>query len=115
MPFVSVITNQKVSAEDSSTLLAALTDLIVNELNKPKEYVQVSVSGGRAIQFAGTGEPTAFVELRAIGLTEEKVKPVSAALSELVKNSLGISSNRIFLNLLDVPRTRWGWDGSTFG
>ena len=115
MPFVSIITNQTVSSETSDRLLPAPTDLVVEKLNKPKEYVQVAIDGDRSMQFAGTTDPTAFVELRAIGLAEESAKPLSAALCELVGELLSISPDRIFLNLLDVPRTRWGWNGSTFG
>ena len=115
MPLVSITTNRTPSQEQTDALLTALTERVAAELNKPKEYVQVCLDVGRAMQFAGTHEPTAFVELRSIGLTEQSTKPLSAALTELIGCSLVIPGSRIFLNLLDVPRARWGWDGSTFG
>jgi phenylpyruvate tautomerase PptA (4-oxalocrotonate tautomerase family) len=33
----------------------------------------------------------------------------------LLKDSLGIPSNRIYLNLSDVHAGNWGWNGETFG
>ena len=115
MPFVSINTNVGVDADAAELLLSQLTQLIVDKLGKPKEYVQVAINEKRQMQFAGTSAPTAFVELRALGLSEELAKPMAVDLSDLVANSLSISPDRIFLNLLDVPRSRWGWNGSTFG
>ena len=115
MPFVSIITNVGIGAEATEVFLSQLTQLVVNKLSKPKEYVQVTVNGGQAMQFAGTSEPTAFVELRALGLSEELAKPMATELTQLVRSALSITPDRIFINLMDVPRSRWGWNGSTFG
>ena len=115
MPYVSVTTNVSVNAPTAEALLADLTEAVVVNLNKPKDYVQVGVNGNQPLQFAGTAGPTAFVELRALGLTEELAQQMSPVLTDVIHGSLSIPAERIFLNLLDVPRSRWGWNGSTFG
>jgi phenylpyruvate tautomerase len=115
MPYIFVTTNVNVDAKASEHLLSSLTDLVITKLGKPKEYVQVAVNGGQSMQFAGTGEPTAFVELRALGLSDEAAKLVAPELTTVIGEALSISPDRIFINLLDVPRSRWGWNGATFG
>lgn len=114
MPFVSVTTNVSLDAQTSETFLSDLTQLVVDKLNKPKDYVQVAVCGNQSMQFAGTAGPTAFVELRALGLNDDAAKLMSTELTALIHDSLSISPERIFINLLDIPRERWGWNGSTF-
>ena len=106
MPFLSVTTNVRVDAAKTEVLLTELTNLIVDKLNKPKDYVQVAVCGDQTMQFAGTSEPTAFLELRALGLDEEAAKSMTTALTKSIQSGLKISPNRMFLNLLDVPRAR---------
>ena len=63
----------------------------------------------------GSGQPTAFAELRALDLSESMAKPFSAALAGFLEEKLSISPNRLFINFFDIPRPLWGWNGSTFG
>ena len=86
----------------------------MNELHKPKEYIQVILESNSTIQFAGTDQPTAFVELRALDLTEDKAKPMSEALARFLQDRLEISPDRVFINFFDIPRARWGWNSTTF-
>ena len=115
MPLLRIQTNVAVPADKADALLSQGTDLIVNEMNKPREYVQVVVESEVAIAFAGTQEASAFVELRSLGLPEEMARLLSEKICGLLEVQLAIPSARVFINFFDFPRSMWGWDGKTFG
>lgn len=115
MPFLRIQTNQTLETGQVEALLQEGTRVIVEGLNKPREYVQVLVEGGLSMTFAGDASPTAFVEVRSLGLPGDKVKPLCRALFQLLREQLGLSPERVFINLHDLPRNHWGWNGDTFG
>ncbi len=88
--------------------------MVAEALGKPEEYVMVSFEPSSAMLFAGSAEPAAFLELRAIGLPVKKAGDLSRLLCELVAGELGISGERVFINFADVPANLWGWNGETF-
>jgi phenylpyruvate tautomerase len=56
------------------------------------------------------------VNIRGIGgLTGETNRKLSQQVCKLLSDSLGIGSDRIYLNFTDVEAGNWGWNGSTFG
>ena len=115
MPLLKIQTNQALESEQLEALLQEGTRVIVEGLNKPREYVQVLVEEGLSMAFAGNSAPTAFVEVRSLGLAGEKVKPLCRAIFQLLRDHLGLSPERVFINLQDIPRHHWGWNGDTFG
>lgn len=115
MPIIKIQTDQAIREETTSWLFETMTDLIVRELNKPKEYVQVLVEPNCSLAFAGDTQPSAFVELRAINLPDDKLRSLSAAISKALEDELGIPPNRVFINFFNIPGTHWGWNGGTFG
>jgi hypothetical protein len=64
--------------------------------------------------FAGSSEPTAFLELRALGLPAKKTGELSRLLCELVESELSVQKDRVFINFMDFPASMWGWNGETF-
>ena len=115
MPLLRIQTNVAVPADKADALLSQGTDLIVNEMNKPRKYVQVVMEPEMAIAFARTRDASAFVELRSLGLTEDAVRLLSEKICGLLEAQLAIPSARVFINFFDFPRPMWGWDGKTFG
>ena len=63
--------------------------------------------------FAGGEVPFAYVEIKSIG----SLTPLAMTdhFCELIKASLGISKDRIYIGFDDVNASDWGWDGRTFG
>jgi len=115
MPLIILHTNQPIADEASTSLLTALTHLASKHLNKPKEYVQVLVHPSTTMTFAGTAEPTAWVEVRSLGLPEGSPQQLTEGLCQILEDELGIPPARVFANFMDMPRTHWGWDRRTFG
>jgi len=114
MPLLKIQTNTIVPKEERDPILSAMTDLLMNELHKPKEYIQVVLEPNQTMHFAGSDDPTALVELRALGLSDDKTKPMSVAICRFLKDKLQINPDRVFINFQDIPRARWGWNSSTF-
>jgi len=114
MPLLKIHTNLALSQDQKAALLQAMTDLVVKEMNKPREYVQAWLQSDCHLQLAGSDQPNAFVELRALDLAEAQAKPLSAAIAGLLQETLSISPDRVFINFIDMPRTMWGWNGTTF-
>ena len=114
MPLLRIQTNVAVPVDKADALLSQGTDLIVNEMSKPREYVQVVLEPETAIAFAGSREASAFVELRSLGLPEDTAKLLSEKICGLLEAELAIPPARVFINFFDFTRPMWGWDGKTF-
>ena len=69
-----------------------------------------------AILMSGKPGPAAFVDLRSIGgLSDDVNRQLSQKIGSLLKETLGVPAERIYLNFSDVPAGNWGWNGDTFG
>ena len=65
------------------------------------------------MNFAGTDEPCAFIELKSIGsLFPTKM---SEPICEFFSNEMNISKERIYIFYQDVDPKMWAWSGRTFG
>ena len=73
----------------------------------------VSLEGAVPMLFGGTEEPSAFLELRGIGLPPAKAGPLSRLLCGLMESELGIRQDRVYINFADVPPNLWGCNGKT--
>ena len=74
----------------------------------------VSVEAGAALMMGAHDEPCAFVELFSLGLPEDKAPRLSAMVSGLLRESLGIDPRRVYIKMADHPANLWGWNGETF-
>ncbi|MDX1698112.1 MAG: phenylpyruvate tautomerase MIF-related protein, partial [Thiohalobacterales bacterium] len=67
-----------------------------------------------AMQFAGSDEPLAYLELKSIGLPESATADISGALCQLISSEAGVQPDRVYIEFTDAPRKMWGWNNSTF-
>jgi phenylpyruvate tautomerase len=115
MPLLKLETNVAMSEEKRNALLGSLSKIIAQTIGKPEQYVMVT-AGASAMLIAGTPEEAAFVDIRSIGgLSNNVNRQLSRKICELLKDSLGIPTDRIYLGFTDVPAGNWGWNGDTFG
>ena len=112
MPYLHVHTN--VQVEDKSGFLSACSELASNLLGKPENYVMVELSENKAMLFAGTNAPLAFIELKSLGLTEVQTAGLSSRLCAFLRSELGIDAARIYIDFASPERTMFGWNGGTF-
>src|SRR5690554_1373934 len=114
MPLLRIQTNVDVPAERRGALLAAASRATATVLGKPEAYVMVTLEPGATMLFAGTDAPLAYLELKSIGLPEDRTRDISAKLCDLVEAHLGIPKSRIYLEFASAAAHMWGWNGETF-
>ena len=114
MPFVKIQSNVELSDAEQESLLKSISSLTSKELDKPERYVMVAIEPATQMLFAGTNEPACYLELKSIGLAEDKIPALSHVLCQEIETQLGITKDRIYIEFANAPRSMWGWNGSTF-
>ncbi len=112
MPYVRLQTNTTV--EDAAALLKKLSATAAAGLGKPEAYVQTALDDRRPMTFAGSDAPTAFIECKSIGLSDNQTAGLSAALSAFCSEEMNIPDDRVYIEFADAKGKMWGWRGSTF-
>lgn len=115
MPLLHLATNLEMHPESELAMATALSSKAAELLGKPESYVMVIVQGNQNMTFGGSSAPCAYLQLKSLGLPEERTGDFSAALCEQIGKELGIDTSRIYIEFSSPPRHMWGWNGSTFG
>jgi phenylpyruvate tautomerase len=101
--------------DKKKTLLASLSKIVAGTIGKPEQYVMVVICPA-AILMSGKPGDAAFVDVRSIGgLNDDVNRQLAQKIGGLLKESLGVPPDRVYLNFTDVPAGSWGWNGDTFG
>ena len=115
MPLLKLETTVVLSEDKRKALLASLSRAVAETIGKPEQYVMIT-AGQAAMLMSGKPGDGAFVDLRSIGgLSNEVNRKLSQQVCQLLKDSLGISPDRVYMNFTDVDAGNWGWNGNTFG
>src|SRR5664280_2556049 len=93
MPYLKIQTSKGLDDKASQAFLKKASKLVAQTLSKPEDYVMVSLEPASAMLFAGSSEPTAFLELRALGLPGKKTGELSRLLCELVESELSVQKD----------------------
>ena len=111
MPLLNISTNTKIKNEQ--TFLAKSSDFLSSLTGKPINFIMVKLTHSLSMNFAGTDEPCAFIEIKSIGsLVPSKM---SKPICEFFSNELGILTERIYISFQDVDSKNWAWNSMTFG
>ena len=114
MPYLNIRTNIEIPADKHSVVLKEMSAAVARMLGKSEQYVMVDLETNSHMLFAGDASPLAYLQLKSIGLPENRTKEFSSTLCELIGNRLGIESERVYIDFIDVPRHLWGWNNGTF-
>jgi phenylpyruvate tautomerase PptA (4-oxalocrotonate tautomerase family) len=115
MPLLRLETNAALPEDKRKGLLASLSTAVAETIGKPEQYVMVAASQA-AMMMSGKAGDAAFVDIRSIGgLNDDVNRQLSQKIGSLLKESLGVPPDRVYLNFTDVPAGNWGWNGDTFG
>ena len=115
MPYFSIQTSQSLDQAAAAGLARRASAFAAELLGKPEDYVMTAITPGAVMTFAGSDAPTAIIDVRSIGLPEERCSAFAEAISSFIQTELGIDPGRVFIDLRDLPRTRFAWNGKTFG
>ncbi len=112
MPLLEITTNTTI--DQSEKVAEQASKLTADILGKPESYVMVKLLPEQTLIFAGTDAPAAHVQLKSLGLPENKTADFSAAICAFIGSELDIDSGRIYIEFANPERHMWGWDGKTF-
>ncbi len=112
MPLINVRTSLPTLA-DPEALLKELSVALAQQTGKPEGYVMTLLETGVPMTFAGSSEPSAYVEIKSIGSLRPSA--MTAAFCDLIEARTGIPAQRVYVAFEDVKASNWGWNGSTFG
>ena len=114
MPFFKIETNRQADDARTVALLNKASAMVSQMLGKPEQFVMVSIETDKRMMFGGDGEPTAFVQLKSIGLPTDRCAEFSGKICQFLNDELGIQPDRVFIDFKDAARNLFGWNGKTF-
>jgi phenylpyruvate tautomerase len=114
MPYLMIQTNLPLGKKAERAILKNASSLVAELLEKPESFVMVALEPDTPMLFAGSDDPVAFLELKAIGLSARRTKDLCEALCQLIEGHLGIERDRVYVKFIDVKGSMWGWKGDTF-
>ena len=113
MPLIRIHSTQ--TPENAEALLKHCSAALAEHLGKPESYVMTCLTPPAAMTFAGTQEPSCFVEVKNIGtMSPDQTRSMSEALCGFLSEGLGVPPSRTYIEFADAERHLWGWDGKTF-
>ena len=108
----SVDTPAKTTVED---LLKQLSTSLSKHLGKPESYVMTAFEPSTPMTFAGTTDPTCYIQIKSVGTMGDKTQAMSQDFCSKVQAALGVPPNRTYIEFSDAKGAMWGWNGTTFG
>ncbi len=114
MPYFSIETNESLSDLDQKKLSKEASTFVTQLLGKPESYVMTAVKSIAAMSFAGSDEPSAFIEVKSIGLPTGQCSDMAGKICTFMHDRLGIPADRIFIDFKDLKREMFAFNGNTF-
>lgn len=114
MPYFSLETNKQIDETVHQTLLKEISVFISKLTGKPESLVMVQIRSNLPLIFGGSSDRAAFVQLKSIGLAEDRCSEFSKKICDFVEQELRIPKNRVFIEFKDLQPNLFGWDGKTF-
>lgn len=115
MPLVRMATSHHLDEKQRTVLMRAFSKQVSEILGKPESYTMVIVADRISMLMGGSDAPSAFVEIRSVGMiTPAQSHTLSELLSKTVSSTIAVTSERIYLNCVSCDGAMWGWNGDTF-
>ena len=111
MPYLNIKTNQEIKSE---SIISEISSFMAGLLNKPERVMMVSLSTNIPMLFAGTSTPTAFIQLKSIGLSAQQSKEIAPKMNSFFGSILNIPEDRIYMDMQDIDRKMFAFNGNTF-
>lgn len=114
MPLLQITTNQTIAADQQHAFISLCSQNVAEILGKPERYVMVTLNQDIPMLFGGESSPCVYLELKSIGLPEDRTSDLSATLTRLMVSELDLDADRVYIEFSDAQRHMWGWNGGTF-
>ncbi len=115
MPLLTLDTNLDIDQERCARLLPELSNEAATLLGKPESYVMVKIQAAQTMCFGGSDAACAYLQLKSLGLPEDRTAEFSAQLCQWISKNMDIPADRIYIEFSSPARHLWGWNQGTFG
>jgi len=112
MPYVNVKTNQSIQKDSA---MSQISSFMTTLLNKPEQWMMISIDDQMAMMFAGETEPCAIIQIKSIGLKTNECKDIAPKVSTFFESLLSIPGQRIYIDMINIDRQMFAWNGKIFG
>lgn len=113
MPYIHAKTNVKITKPIADALKAACGEAITLIPGKTETWLMVEVEGEKAMYFAGSDAPCAYVEVKLLGKATNAVyDKLTEKLCEVMAKTLSVPCDRVYVKYEEVEH--WGWNGANF-
>ncbi len=114
MPCLQIKTNLSLDTDSKDKLLGKLSTHLSQMLGKPENYIMLVIEDNCTMLMAASTAPMAYMELKSIGLPEDRTAEFSASLCDCLHDETAIPKDRIYIEFANAQRHMWGWNGATF-
>lgn len=114
MPLFKITTNTPEKEDTKKEFLKDASKQLSQLLGKSEDYVMTVFESESVMTYAGNDDPTAYVEIKSLGLTADQTKILSKQFCELIERKLNINQSRVYIEFSNPDRPFWGWNGKTF-
>lgn len=114
MPFIRTTVSKEITDEKRESIKAKLGQAIALIPGKSESWLMLSFDDNKNMYFRGEAdEEYAFLEVALFGTTSDAAYDrLTAALSEIINEELGISRDKIYIKYEEAEH--WGWNGNNF-
>ena len=113
MPYFRIETNRQIDDAANSALMKKATGFLAEMMGKPEHVIMVTIRPDKPYMFAGTGDPTAFVQIKAVGLKKDKCPEYSSQVCNFIEAEIDVPKDRVFVEFTDIDPTVFGFNGDT--
>ncbi|MET0027385.1 MAG: phenylpyruvate tautomerase MIF-related protein [Candidatus Thiodiazotropha sp.] len=114
MPLLNITINQPIDAQSLPDRIRQASSLVAEMLGKPERYVMINLTDNSSMSFGGTSEALAYLELKSIGLPDDRTREFSKTLCAFMQDAFGIEPERVYIEFSNAERHLWGWNSATF-
>lgn len=113
MPCIQITTNKTITKEKECILKARLGEAIAILPRKSEQWLMCVFRSDCDMWFQGSQGDMALVEVDVFGkLDHEPCSALTAALTEILEQELGIAGDKSYIKYSATPE--WGWNGKNF-
>lgn len=114
MPYIRTTVSKELTAQNKENLKTKLGQAIALIPGKSEAWLMLAFEDNMSMYFKGdSSEDYAYLEVSLFGSTSDAAYDrLTAALSEIVNEELGIDRANIYIKYEEAEH--WGWNGSNF-
>lgn len=114
MPYIRTTVSKELTAQNKENLKAKLGEAIALIPGKSEAWLMLAFDDNISMYFKGDcSQDYAYLEVNLFGTTSDAAYDrLTAALSEIVNEELGIDRANIYIKYEEAEH--WGWNGSNF-